>query len=274
MTKIKPGKISQYNKNNHSFAVCAYGASPYLEECICSLIRQTVKSRIFIATSTPNEYISSIAEKYSLPLYINKGEKGLAGDWNYAFMCANTPLVTLAHQDDRYYENYTEDVLAALNDCRHPLLVFTDYNELRAGATVTSNRLLKVKRLMLFPMKARCFWGSRFVRRRILSFGNAVCCPSVTFVKKNLEGFSFRNNMQSNIDWQAWEELSHRRGEFAYVSRPCMEHRIHPDSTTSGLLEARERQKEDIQVLKRFWPGWATRLIEHFYRGAEKSNKL
>ena len=38
----------------HTFVVCAYGESPYLEKCIDSLEKQTVKSRILIATSTPN----------------------------------------------------------------------------------------------------------------------------------------------------------------------------------------------------------------------------
>lgn len=275
MKKIEHRKIVLYKGEDHSFAVCAYGESPYLDECLRSLVMQTVKSHIFIITSTPNPHIFSSAEKYGIPLYVNNGEKGLAGDWNFAYDHAETSLVTLAHQDDRYYKNYTEDILTALNACcRHPLLVFTDYNERRENRTVVSNHLLKVKRFMLLPMRFHCFWRSRFIRRCILSFGNPICCPSVTFVKNHLLGFSFRNNMKSNIDWQAWEELSRCRGEFAYVSRPCMEHRIHPNSTTSGILEANERKKEDIRVLRRFWPEWAVKLIEYFYQKAEKFNEL
>ena len=40
--------------NLHTFAVCAYGESPYLEECVQSLLAQKVRTRILIATSTPN----------------------------------------------------------------------------------------------------------------------------------------------------------------------------------------------------------------------------
>lgn len=39
----------------HTFAVCAYRESPFLEDCVRSLVRQTVKSRILIATSTPTK---------------------------------------------------------------------------------------------------------------------------------------------------------------------------------------------------------------------------
>ena len=270
----KKNTVKPYSGRDHTFAVCAYGESPYLEECVCSLLDQNVKSRILIATSTPNARIIGTAEKYGLTLHINNGEKGLAGDWNFAYRSAETPLVTLAHQDDRYCENYTEDVLSALNRCRHPLIAFTDYNELRRGRIISSNRLLKIKRLMLFPLRFHLFQKSRFVRRRILSMGNAIGCPSVTFVKKNLPGFAFRNNMKSNIDWQAWEEISRRKGGFVYVSRPAMEHRIHEDSTTSGLLASKKRREEDLQVLQKFWPAWAAGLIEHFYQKSEKSNQL
>ena len=59
---------------NHTFVVCAYKQSEYLEECIQSLKKQNVQSNIIISTSTPNEYITNIAKKYDLPVYINDGE--------------------------------------------------------------------------------------------------------------------------------------------------------------------------------------------------------
>ena len=138
-----------YSRDSHTFVICAYGNSPYLEDCIQSLLSQTVRTKIVMSASEPEVSVISLAEKYHIPLFVNKGEKGIAGDWNFALSCAETPLVTLAHQDDRYYKTYAEDVLAAFNTCCRPLLAFTDYNELREGRTAESNRLLKIKRLML-----------------------------------------------------------------------------------------------------------------------------
>ena len=262
-------------KNNcHTFVVCAYGKSEYLEECILSLLYQKNKSEILIATSTPTTYISLIANKYELPVLVNKGEKGLAGDWNFAYSCADTPLVTLAHQDDKYYENYSEDVIKAAELCKHPLIIFSDYNEIRNGRTITENKLLKIKRLLLAPLKLKILWKSRLVRRRILSIGSAICCPTVTLVKTDLPGFQFKNNMKSNIDWQAWEEISRMDGEFAYISHPCMEHRIHEESTTSELLEVDGRREEDLYIFRKFWPEWIAKIIEYFYQNGEKSNKI
>ena len=42
---------------NHTFVILAYNISDDLEECIKSVINQSVKSNIVIATSTPNDYI-------------------------------------------------------------------------------------------------------------------------------------------------------------------------------------------------------------------------
>ena len=61
--------IERKKMKDHTFAVCAYQESPYLEECIKSLKKQTIKSNILIATSTPNDYIKGIADKYTIPYY-------------------------------------------------------------------------------------------------------------------------------------------------------------------------------------------------------------
>ena len=50
----------------HTFVVCAYKESQYLEECIQSVLNQNVKSKVIISTGTPNSYIKEIAEKYKL----------------------------------------------------------------------------------------------------------------------------------------------------------------------------------------------------------------
>ena len=176
-----------YSSNDHTYVLCAYKESAFLEECVKSLIAQTLSSNILIATSTPNEHITSIAQKYDLPIYINEGEKGIGGDWNFAYSKANTPLITIAHQDDIYEPTYTEEMLDYINKSKNPIIYFSGYCELRNGEKIYNNSLLKIKKLMLSPLKIRAFWTSRFVRRRILSLGCPICCPAVTFVQKMVE---------------------------------------------------------------------------------------
>ena len=54
-----------YTGKNHTFAICAYKESPFLEECIQSLLGQTIPSTIIIVTSTDNAYIKNTIWSFS-----------------------------------------------------------------------------------------------------------------------------------------------------------------------------------------------------------------
>lgn len=265
------------NKNiekEHTFVICAYKQSAYLEKCIQSVMCQDYKSRVIISTSTPNEYIKSLANKYKIELILSDNSTSIANDWNFALNAAKTELVTLAHQDDYYESSYSKKIVEAYEKAKTPIIIFTDYCELRNGKKVISNRLLRIKRIMLAPLKLSLFWRSIFIRRRILSIGSPICCPSVTFVKSRIEEPLFQNNMNSNIDWQAWEKLSKEKGQFVYIDKPLMLHRIHSESTTSAILENNARKDEDIYMFRKFWPAGVAKIIEKLYQSAEESNSL
>ena len=264
----------KFNAQDHTYVLCAYKVSAFLEECVKSLLAQTVKSNILIATSTPNEHITSIAQKYDLPIYINEGEKGIGGDWNFAYSKANTPLITIAHQDDIYEPTYTEEMLDYINKSKNPIIYFSGYGELRNGEKVYNNSILRVKKLMLSPLKIKAFWTSKFVRRRILSLGNCICCPAVTYVKERVGENPFTNDYLSNIDWQQWEILSRKKGSFIYNKQPLMCHRIHEQSTTTEIIGDSKRTLEDYDIFCKFWPKWIAKIVAKLYSKSEKSNQV
>ena len=263
-----------YKNSDHTFAVCAYKESQFLEECVKSLLAQTVRSNIIIATSTPNGHIRGIAEKYGLPLFVNNGVKGIGGDWNFAYSCADTPLVTIAHQDDIYEPDYTKEMLEYINRSTDPIIYFCGYAELRGGEKVYNNRLLKVKKLMLSPLKVRAFWKSRFVRRRVLSFGCPICCPAVTMVTEKFGENQFTNDFLSNIDWQQWERQSRKKGSFVYNPSPLMCHRIHGGSATTEIIADNKRTDEDFAVFSEFWPKPIAKFLVGFYSKSQNSNDV
>ena len=265
---------NRYGASDHTFALCAYGESSYLEECLTSLLSQTVQSNVIIATSTPNDCIRRLAGKYGVPLYENDGESGISHDWNCAVSHCVTPLVTIAHQDDIYLPDYVERTLEAFNSSSCPLISFTDYGELRGGRTADSNRLLKVKRILLAPLKLNVFKSSRFVRRRILSLGSSICCPSVTFCVDSLPTPLFLSDMKCDLDWEAWERFSKLKGDFLYVPNILMRHRIHEESETTALIEDNTRSKEDLIMLEKFWPEFVARFLNGCYAASQNSNNV
>ncbi len=257
---------------DHTFVVCAYGESPYLEECLASLRSQTITTNIILSTSTSNELIKRVCDKYEVPLHINPGPGGIAGDWNFAVSLASTPLVTIAHQDDVYLDRYVEVMLTFLSNRSDATLFFSDYAELRQGVCVDKNKLLDVKRALLLPLKSKTLSKSKFVRRRTLSLGCPICCPSVTLVKSAFTEPLFDVHFGSNLDWQTWEKLAAVPGSFVYAPEILMMHRIHADSETSHLIENDSRTQEDLEMLSHFWPMPIARLINRVYAGGQKGN--
>ncbi|NTW33918.1 MAG: glycosyltransferase family 2 protein, partial [Bacteroidetes bacterium] len=209
--------------DNHTFVIPAYKDSQYLEPCIISLKNQSVKSNIIITTSTPSDYIKQIAGKYSIEIIINNSKnKGIAEDWNFALAQANTSYVTIAHQDDLYEQHYTENVLHKLNYYTETLIVFTDYSELLNENTRNNSLNLIVKKLLLFPFMFRSVITLRFFKKLLLLFGDPICCPSVTYNKTKLSGFSFSNKFSCTLDWFAWSEMSKKKGNFIFIKKNLM----------------------------------------------------
>lgn len=261
-------------KSKHTFAICAYKESQYLETCIESLKKQKIQSEILMVTSTPNEYIFKMGEKYKIPVYVNEGESGIVQDWNYAYRKAETEYVTITHQDDEYFPDYAQCAVEMLEKAKNPLIFFSDYAELRDGKKVLDNKLLKIKRLMLFPLRSKMCQKSRFIRRRILSLGSPICCPSVTFVKNNLPEVVFKPGFRADEDWEAWEYISRIKGQFVYNKNALMGHRIHEESETSIIIGDNARAKEDYIMFCKFWPKWIARILTKAYSTSEKSNQL
>ena len=267
-----------YTANDHVFAVCAYGESPYLHECLASLAAQAVKSSVIVCTATPNDHIRQEAACFNFPVFENEGPHGIAEDWNFAYHTSSGRLVTLAHQDDVYESDYLAKMLERFNRARKPLIGFSDYFELRNGERSYAeggNRNLIIKKWMLMPLRLQALSGSRLVRRRILSLGSPICCPSVTYVKRNLPETVFESHFLADLDWQAWEKLSRLEGDFCYIPKPLMGHRIHAESATSSVIESdQSRSGEDLEMFRRFWPEGIARLLNHFYASAQKGNTL
>jgi len=56
-------------KEIHTFVICAYGNSSYLEECMLSLVNQHNQSSIILYTSTPSLQIEELCKKYNIAYY-------------------------------------------------------------------------------------------------------------------------------------------------------------------------------------------------------------
>jgi len=261
-------------RNEHSFIVLVYKESPYLAECIESLVNQTVGSTIVLATSTPTNFVADLSRKYGLELSINPQAKGIAADWNYAYSLAETPYLTLAHQDDVYYPGYTEAALEAAGRFPKNLITFTDYEEIRDSLRVRGG-IVKLKKVILFPFFVfRPNLRGSFLKRMLLSVGSPIPCPSVMYHKARIgEDFSFSEAFSINMDWAAWLGFARREGDFLYVKRTLMAHRIHAASATTKGIEDMKRADEDVRMFRQIWGKAMGGILASLYSMSYKSNE-
>lgn len=265
--------VLQYTEKDHTFMICAYKENPYLEQCIKSVLNQTKLGYVKISTSTPNEYIKNLAIKYDLPLVVNDGIGNQADNLNFAYSHAETELVTLCHQDDYYEPGYLEKILFVANKSKQPLILFTDYFEERNGKRIDTNLILKIKRIMLLPIRSSFLRGKKMIKRLVLSFGCPICCPAVTFCKTRIEALPFRLDVQT-IDYDAWVRMYPLKGEFVYCSDKLVAHRIWEGSGTTEIIKNDIRTKEDYEIFCKFWPKPIAKVLVKAYSLSERSNNL
>ena len=257
---------------SHTFVVLAYKRSEHLEACLTSLLNQSERSQIVISTSTPSPWLDFIAEKYGVAIIVNSAASGIASDWNFALMAADTEYITLSHQDDVFDADYVKTLRRAA--LLHPdnSIIFCDYAELVDGKARKNNLNLLVKRFLLIPMYIKPALKSRRAKRHVLAWGNPVCCPSVTYHKTVIPEFRFSTDYSINLDWDAWLRIADLKGSFVYLRRILFFHRIHSQSETSSGLKDNRRQNEDKAIFARLWPTPVARFLSAIYALSYQSN--
>ena len=266
MQTTNPDKL----KFSHSFVVLAYKESPYLEECLKSLLCQNLKSDIIVSSSTPTNSLQKCCKKFNLSLIINpESPSSISKDWNFAYRQAKTDYVTLVHQDDIYCKNYAEKIFQGDNNFS---IAFTDYHEIRNGKLSRHNLNLVIKRLLLLPFYIKSNISNMLVKKAMLSLGSPICCPSVTYNKRLTGDFRFNDEFSINMDWDAWLAIASKDGSFKYINKAMVLHRIHADSETTAGVTSFRRQQEDLRIFRRLWGKCVGSLLAKIYSWSYKSN--
>jgi glycosyltransferase involved in cell wall biosynthesis len=253
--------------NQLTFVVPAYKNSPYLEECIQSLLAQTIPCRIIITTSTPNEAIRALSRKFEIPLIENNQGGSITKDWGFALTQAHKNIVTLAHQDDLYDPLYAEKILSTFNAHPQCAIAFTDSSELINCTIYKNNKrelIKKILRKIAFGMGDTI--NSKAQYRLLLGFGCPIPCPSVAYNFNILNNFSFSDKFSVNLDWDAWSRMANDGYPISYIRAGLVTHRIHADAETQKGIKENRREKEDLEIFLRYWPPFFAKILLRLYK--------
>ena len=252
--------------------MAAYKESPFLPICLASLKAQTVGSEIVLATSTPNNYLAEMAQRFDVRYVVGDHKSGIGRDWNFAFSQSSADFVTVAHQDDAYAPVYTERLMGRVAVADNPILAYTDYAELRGDQIVANNRLLRIKRLMNAALIPAFAARSRFARDRVFSLGCPISTPSVAYNRLRFPDLRFDDRLGTNLDWDMWQRMSAEPGSFVYEPEVLVLHRVHAESETSAGIAGGYRQAEDYEMYRRYWPAPVAKVLAGLYAKSYASN--
>ncbi len=250
--------------SKHTFVIMGYKESEYLGECYEALERQTVKSKIIMTSSTPNDFQRNFARAQGVPYIVNPDRQGFAGDLNFAYAQADTDLVTMVHQDDILFPEYAERCLKFYEKRPDSLIIFTKYLEFTGEKFIDDSLNLKVKNFLLNAhYLVKDYIKSKFFKRFLLSLGNPISCPSICYVKNNIGDMRFDLDYLVSPEWELLIRLTKMDGGFTFVKKPLHAYRIHEGQITSVGLK--NRIAEDKRVFNMLWPRPIAALLMKFY---------
>ncbi len=251
-------------KYSHAFVISAFKETEYLERCIISILKQTIPSTLIICTSTPNEYISSMARKYGIELHVRYGESDIQDDWNYSCSQIDSEWVTVAHQDDVYDPHYLEEMLKAIERYPDGIMAFTDYRPIIHGE-ISIDMNCRIQHILRSPMRIPILAQSKFFKKYCLSLGNCIRCPSVCYHKGIIDGPIFTSELKFSLDWDTFVKFAGYKERFIYIDKPLAYYRIHSDATTMSYINNDTRKNDDLYMFRQFWPEWIVKIIMKAY---------
>jgi len=247
-------------KDIHTFVILAYLENDNLLECVKSVLNQTVKSNVIIATSTKNDYIIDLASEYGLGVMVNDNPSNKGSDYNYALNAFDTEIVTIAHQDDIYDRNYVKEIMNCYNKNKDASIIITDSYEVLGDKKLKRSRRLLKKHFLIKPLKYKKFQNKKYFKLRSLKYNQSFCTSTVTYVKKNIKKDFFPTNLIYNNDWQAFINLAREDSKFVLIDKKLVGYRINLNEVNDDKI------KEIISIYKNLWPNF---IIDYLYKKKE-----
>lgn len=252
----------------HTFAICAYKDSPYLEACIRSLKGQSAAADIILCTSTPSSFIKELADKYGIPVYVREGKSSIKDDWNFAYHMAKARFVTIAHQDDLYQRDYLKKLLECWKKYPDMTLFTTGYTVVKGKKLAKFEKVEYIKRFLRLPLRLKGLCHLSWVKKSVFLLGNSVCCPACSYNKELLGEPLFSSPYQFALDWDTLYKLAERPGRFICVEKPLLYYRVHGEATTKACIKDHSRAREEMEMFRKIWPEKAAKLLMFFYKKA------
>lgn len=223
-------KFSTKMINELTIALPVYKRTDFVREALDSAIKQSVKCTVLlIDNNSPHNDFKEILESYNFPhaKYVRTRETVPQDEnFNNCFRFAETPWVTILHDDDILHYQFVEQTRELLNN----------YGDKIGGMTFKSHVSDRVWTGLNTPVDMTV--KSRIVREPFFFFSHLTPFPGVVLkTKAALELGGFINDLHPIADFDFWYRYSMKE-KMLLVEQTMAYYRISPAQSTNHLVKA------------------------------------
>lgn len=203
-------------KPKFSITLCTFNSIEYIEQCVDSLLNQTLKDFELIivddgSTDGTIEYLNQLVD-HRIRLYVLGKNYGLIYARTQAFAAARADYIALMDADDIVHPQRLEEQLRVL-EAGNVDICGTRYQTLDTA----SNRL-----------RERPSYVSNSDLRALLTIYCPLCNPTVSFKRTLLEITGYEEAFRHAEDYAFWTALSASDCVFHIVPLHLLTYRVHP----------------------------------------------
>ncbi|NJL40466.1 MAG: glycosyltransferase family 2 protein [Leptolyngbyaceae cyanobacterium SM1_4_3] len=252
MPNLPKATASSDRSPKFSVVIPAYNASPFLADCLNSVLAQTDPDFEMIVVndgSTDNtaEIAAWFAQRDRRIVLINRVNGGLAAARNNGIAAAKGELVAFLDADDRWCPKKLAAHRQAMDSdpnasVSYDWAAFIDVKGDRTGLHMSQSRIHLTHEVLL--LKNYLGNGSTAVVRR--------------YVLEQAKGFN--SSLRRMVDQELWVRLTFYGHRFHLIPRTLTEYRTHPDSFTADTGRMLQGLETFLQQVAVYAPNSVRRL--------------
>ena len=199
--------------------VSALNCEKFLEKCLESIVKQSIKCNIILVNPKPSKTYKEIRNKYKnfIKKEINTPDKGCANGLNNALKYATCEYIAVLNGDDFFLQN-------SLIKIKKQFLQKPDV--LIGNGLIVNEKSILIKDLISQKVFSGFMWA-----------GSASICHQATFIRKKIFDSGIKFNIQNNICWDSELLLDiflKKKYKFSYTQEKIGVFRLHKNSISSS----------------------------------------
>jgi len=239
--------------NNLTICIPMYQSNfNYLKQAVQSVLDQSNPNwQLVLVDGSPKPQLHvqkwlTELNNLNIQYVINKNDRTMAGNWNYAINKSQTELVTLLHDDDKLSSLYVDKMLKFANNVPNSTAYFCDVMLIDHNNKSTWTVADSIKNLIRPKGHQITLQGDMGLSQ--LLKGTFIFCPTLCYRKSKLAELPFNNKWQMVADLDFYINTLLKGDQLTGVNDKLYYYRRHNQNQTTKLTNTLQRFEEEVNI--------------------------